>query len=174
MTGRINAFRAAVMADIKIILPQLQTIEPQFGRFNLDELERTSLRCPAVRVAVLNGKLTDNASGQSDASLQCAAFIVTDGKARDEQGWTLAEAIATLLHSAQRWTLNHIGAPEKPSIQPVVSASIKDRGVAIIAVEWTQAIRRLGENIFDEAGVALTELYVNGDEIELPAPGDEP
>lgn len=173
MTGRINTFRNAVIADIKIILPAA-TVEPQFGRFNLDELERTSIRCPAVRVAVLLGKLVDQATGQSEVALQCAAFIVTDGKGRDEQGWTMAEAIATRLHSGQMWGLFRIGTPEKPGIQPVVSASIKDRGVAIMAVEWTQTIKRLGENIFDEAGVALTELYVNGEEIDLPEPGGAP
>lgn len=173
MTGRINAFRNAVIAEIKVILPAA-TVEPQFGRFNLDELERTSIRCPAVRVAALLGKLFDQAVGQCEVSLQCAAFIITDGKGRDEQGWTMAEAIATRLHSGQLWGLTRVGAPEKPAIQPVVSASIKDRGVAIMAVEWSQTVRRLGENIFDEAGVALTELYVNGEEIELPAPGGQP
>lgn len=174
MTGRINTFRSAVIADIKAILPALRTIEPQFGRFDLDELERTSLRCPAVRVAVLHAKLADQASGQSEAALQCAAFVVTEGKDRDEQGWTIAEAIATRLHSGQRWGLNRIGDPVKPVIQPVVSASIRDRGVAIIAVEWSQTLRGLGENVFDDAGVALAELYVNGEEIDLPVAGGEP
>lgn len=173
MTGRINTFRNAVIADIKAILPAA-TVEAQFGRFNLDELERTSIRCPAVRIAVLLGKLIDHASGESEVALQCAAFIVTDGKGRDEQGWTMAEAISTRLHSGQLWGLVRIGAPEKPAIQPVVSASIKDRGVAIMAVEWSQTVRRLGENIFDQAGVALSELYVTGEEIGLQTPGGEP
>ena len=145
MTGRINTFRTAVIERIKTMMPAAKTVEAQFGRFDLDELERTMLRCPAVRVA----------------ALQCAAFIVTDGKDRDEAGWTMAEAIATLMQSGQLWGLTRLGAPDKVKIQPVVSASIRDRGVAIIAIEWSQTVRSLGENIFDEAGVLLEELYVN-------------
>ena len=162
MTGRINTFRTAVINRFKTMMPAAKTVEAQFGRFDLDELERTMLRCPAVRVAALLGKVSPAASGQGEAELQCAAFIVTEGKDRDETGWTMAEAIATLMHSGQLWGLTRLGAPDKVKIQPVVSASIRDRGVAIIAVEWSQTLRSLGENIFDEAGVLLEELYVNG------------
>jgi hypothetical protein len=172
MTGRINTFRNAVIAAIRATLPAARTIEPQFGRFDLDELGRTSFKAPAIRVAVLMGKVPATPSGQNEASLQCAAFVVTDGKDRDEAGWDMAEAIATLLHSGQMWGLTKLSAPDRVSIQPVVSASIRDRGVAIIAVEWSQAVRNLGANLFDEQGVLLEELYVNGEEIELPGGTD--
>lgn len=171
MTGRINAFRAAVITAIKAKVPLAKSVDPQFGRFDLDELERNSIRAPAIRIAVLTGKVPATASGQSEAALQCAAFVVTDGKDRDEAGWTIAEAIATLMHSGQMWGLTRLGTPERVSIQPVVSASIRDRGVAIIAVEWSQPLRALGSNLFDEDGVLLRELYINDDEIELPTAG---
>ncbi|MDG3575978.1 hypothetical protein P7F60_06255 [Rhizobium sp. YJ-22] len=172
MTGRVETFRSAVVARIKTIAPALRSAETQFGRFDLDELERNVIRCPAVRVSVLKVTLKDLPAGSISAVLDCAAFVVTDGSDRDDTAWTLAEAIATQLHSGQLWGLTRLGAPEKPSIEPVVSGSLKQRGVAVMAVLWSQELRHLGDNIFDEAGVLLQELYVNGEEIDLSEGGD--
>jgi hypothetical protein len=171
MTGRIEQFRMAVIAKIRQIAPELLTVEPQFGRFDLDELERTSIRCPAVRFAVLRSPLTQEANGQITADLACVAFVVTDGKQRDTAGWTIGEAIAATLHSSQMWGLTKIGAPHRLEMTPVISGALRDRGVAILAVEWRQSLRQLGEDIFDEAGVLLQELYVQGEEIDLAEGG---
>lgn len=173
MTGRINAFRTAVVASLKAMVPQAVSVEPQFGRFDLDELERNSIKTPAIRVAVLTTKLPPAASGQQTGALTCAAFVIVEGKDRDEKAWLLAEAVATKLHSGQMWGLVKLTPPDKPSIQPVISASIRDRGTVIIAVEWHQDIRQLGENLFDEQGRLLEELWVNGEEIELPTAGGD-
>lgn len=170
MTGRIESFRTAVLDRIKIKAPLLRTAEAQFGRFDLDELERTSLRCPAVRFSILKAPLKAEHNSQITAELHCVAFIITDGKDKDQAGWTIAEAIATELHPGQLWGLTRLGAPERAEIQPVVSGNLRDRGVSIIAVEWQQALRHLGLDIFDEAGVLLSELYVNGEEIDLSSP----
>ncbi|UWF58463.1 hypothetical protein [Brucella sp. 2716] len=92
--SRINEFRAAVVDTIKKALPELRECESQFGRFNLDELETTSIRTPGVRVGLLHGKLKHTGSGQAEGTMSCAAFVVTEGKDRDEQAWAIAEAIA--------------------------------------------------------------------------------
>lgn len=173
MTGRINAFRTAVVASLKATVPGVVSVEPQFGRFNLDELERNSIKCPTIRVAVLTAKVPSAASGQQTGALSCAAFVVVDGAGRDEKAWLLAEAVATKLHAGQMWGLVKLTPPDKPSIQPVISASIKDRGTVIIAVEWNQDIRQLGENLFDEQGRLLEELWVNDEQIELPTAGGD-
>lgn len=164
--SRINEFREAVVGTIHKALPELRECVSQFGRFNLDELETTSVRAPAVRVGILQVKLKPIASGQAEGTLSAAAFVVTDGKERDAEAWTIAEAVAVSLHTSQMFNLVKLGAPSTVSIQPVISAAIKSKGVAIIAVEWTQELRQLGENIFDANGVAISELYINGDEIE--------
>lgn len=174
MTGRINAYRTAVVDNIKMILPAAR-VEAQSGRFNLEELERTSIRCPAVRVAVLSGKPSSVPSGQSEVRMQCAVFVVTDGKDRIDAAWTMAEAIAVKAHSSQLWGLTRLGPPAGVAITPIVSASIKDRGIEIVAVEWSQELRALGEEIFDADGYVIEELYVNGEVVDLPEPegGDE-
>ena len=175
MTARINDFRAAAVARIHEAMPHLRECSEQFGRFDLDELETTMVRAPAVRVAVLSARVPPQPSGQADADLACAAFVVTEGARRDAEAWTIAEAVATLLHPAQLFGLTRLGAPGGVAIQPVVSGKLKARSVAIVAVEWRQPLRQLGDNIFDEQGRLLTELYINGEEIELPAPpaGDD-
>lgn len=166
--SRINAFRSAVVARVAAILPAA-AVEKQFGRFNLDELAQTSIRCPAVRIAVLSGKLSTMASGQSEATpLQCAAFVITDGKARDESAWAMAEALGVNLHVGQMWGLTKIGGPSGVTITPAVTAEVKNRGVAIIAVEWRQELRQLGEGIFDASGRLFEGLYINDEEIEIP------
>lgn len=167
--SRINEFRAAVVETIRKALPELRECESQFGRFNLDELETTSIRPPAVRVGLLQGKLKHTPSGQAEGTMSCAAFAVTDGKDRDEQAWAIAEAIAVSLHTSQMFGLVQVGTPQAVSIQPVISAAIKARGVSIIAVEWTQELRQLGQNIFDQDGVVPSELYINDELIEVRA-----
>ncbi|ELT49066.1 hypothetical protein [Brucella intermedia] len=165
--SRINEFRAAVVETIKKALPELRECESQFGRFNLDELETTSIRPPAVRVGLLHGKLKHTGAGQAEGTMSCAAFVVTDGKDRDDTAWTIAEAVAVSLHTSQLFGLVKLGAPQGVSIQPVISAAIKSRGVSIIAVEWTQALHQLGQNIFDQDGVVPSELYINDELIEV-------
>lgn len=175
--ARINAFRAAVVAVFKEAMPQLRECEAQFGRFDLDALERNMVRAPAVRVAVLRARPANQPSAEISADLSCAAFIVTEGPDRDTSAWTIAEAIAVTLHSAQLFGLTRLGVPREVDIQPLLAIDIKRRGVAIIAVEWRQELRCLGDTIFDDEKHLLEELYVNEDlwklgEPEPPGDGD--
>lgn len=170
MTARINAFRAAVVATFATAMPELSECAEQFGRFNLDELETNSIRAPAVRVAVLQADMPQKPAGDREAVLSCAAFVITDGKDRDKAAWTLAEAIAVLLASNQMFGLLKVGVPDAAKIQPVITANIKARGVAIIAVEWSQTVRQLGDVIFDQDGRLLAELYVNGQLTDITEP----
>lgn len=169
--ARINAFRAAVVTAVKTAMPALRQCEEQFGRFNLEDLETNIISSPAVRIAVLKAKMNDQAGGEIAASLSCSAFIITDGRERDAQAWTIAEALIVLLHSSQMWGLTKLGAPTKVEIQPLVTVKLKRRGAAIIAVEWTQKLRNLGTGIFDDEQHLLTELYVNDEEWPLEADG---
>jgi hypothetical protein len=165
--ARVNAYRTAVVATIRAAMPDLRECEEQFGRFNLDELETISVRCPAVRVAVLEARAMPMPNGQVAARLSCAAFAISEGRDRDAAAWTMAEAIAVLLQPAQLFGLTRLGAPEALRIQPIITARVKARGVAIIAVEWTQELRELGTAIFDDDGVLLEELYVNDELVDL-------
>ncbi|WP_455466225.1 hypothetical protein [Bartonella sp. B39] len=146
--GRINQFREAVIKSLKAALPDVRDCGCQFGRFNLEELETQMLVAPAVRIAVLESRFNSVASGHMSADLHLGAFIVTTGKERDVHSWLLAEAIAVLCHSGQLWGLTGLSAPREVQIEPIVSAAIKQRGVAISVVEWHQDLHRLGQDIF--------------------------
>jgi len=170
--ARINAFRQSVVSTFKEAMPQLRECEAQFGRFDLDALEKNMVRAPAVRVAVLRARPANQPSAEIAADLACAAFVVTEGRDRDETAWTIAEAIAVILHSAQLFGLTRLAAPRDVDIQPLLAISLKNRGVAIVAVEWRQELRCLGETIFDDEKHLLEELYVNEDlwDLSEPAP----
>lgn len=146
--GRINQFREAVIRSLKRALPDVRDCGCQFGRFNLEELETQMLVAPAVRVAVLESRLNPMPSGQMSADLHLGAFIITTGKERDVSSWLLAEAIGVLCHSGQLWGLMHVSAPRDVSINPIISAAIKQRGVSISVVEWRQDLHHLGQDIF--------------------------
>ncbi|WP_455476160.1 hypothetical protein [Bartonella sp. B17] len=150
--GRINQFRQSVKNTFQNALPNIRDCSCQFGRFNLEELETQMLVAPAIRIAVLASRFTSVESGQQSAALHLGAFVVTTGKERDSQSWLLAEAIAVLCHSGQLWGLTGLTAPREVQIEPVISAAIKQRGVAISVVEWHQDLHRLGENIFCDEG----------------------
>lgn len=168
MTGRINAYRAAVPATLKGLMPELQTCEAQLGRFDLDRLEKTTLRTPAVLVGILAAPLKDNANATSSAFLEVAAFAVTRGAEakRDDAAWAIAETIAATARPTQRWGLSDIGELEKAKISPVLSSALSERGVSIVVVQWTQKLNGIGDAIL-EAGVLPPEVYINDEEVSL-------
>lgn len=165
-TTRINSYRTAVINSFEKLLPKLRECKPQFGRFNLDELETGNIRVPALRFGVLNAKVRHASNGQSEAEMNCAAFVITEGNARDEEAWAISEAISVHLHSSQMFELVQISAPSDMAILPVVTGKLKAKGVSIIAVEWKQTIRQLGKDIFDVNGQLLEGLYINDEKIE--------
>jgi len=164
---RINAFRVAVVEAIRAVMPDLRDCEEQFGRFVLEELERNIIKCPAVRFAVLRATLINEPSAEPTAELDCAAFVVTEGRTRDQSGWAIAEGIAVLLHSSQLFGLTRLSAPRDARILPVVSGKLKARAVSVIAVEWKQELRNLGDGIWDDETHLLSELYVNDELVDL-------
>lgn len=170
MSGRINTFRSAVRDHIKALLPALRSCEIQFGRFDIDALDRFSVRAPSVRVAVLSSESTQEAADRKSAMLKCAAFAITEGRDHEESAWTIAEAIFTDLSPAQMFGLLQLSGPSSVRITPIVTGDLKNRAVSIIAVEWSQTLRHLGEGIFTDEGHVVAELYINGEEQE-PADG---
>lgn len=164
--ARINAYRLAVVSRIKLAIPRLGECVEQFGRFDLDALGTTMVKAPAVRVAVTSAKLSPTPKGEADAGLACAAFVITEGKQRDQDAWAIAEAVGVLLDESQRFGLTWLGSPSNISILPIVSGQLKNKAVSLIAVEWRQTLRRLGEGIFDDIGQLRPELYLNGDSVD--------
>lgn len=165
MTGRINIFRRAVCDRIKTIMPELKSCEIQFGRFDIDALDNMTVRTPSVRFAVLKADSIQESSDRKSAKLSCAAFAITDGKNHEEAAWDIAEAILTDLTAAQMFGLVQLSGPSAARITPILTGDLKRRATSIIAVEWTQELRHLGQGVFDDQGFVVSELYVN-DELQ--------
>jgi DNA-binding IclR family transcriptional regulator len=75
--------------------------------------------------------------------------------------------------SGNHWGLAKVGMAEKVSLEPVMSAAIRSRGVSLVAVTWTTRLREIGTNIYDDAGNVVTALYVN-DENLMEDPEGQP
>lgn len=67
--------------------------------------------------------------------------------------------------------LTKISEPSGVSIQPVVSLTLKQRGVSIIAVEFSQTLRGIATDLFDEEGHVISEFYIN--DVLTEVEGDE-
>ncbi|OKP69627.1 hypothetical protein BTE77_27965 [Ensifer adhaerens] len=172
MITRINTYREAAIATFKSAMPELLECAPQFGRFNIEDLETSSVRAPGLRVGILSAKMKPAPAGNSEALLNCAAFAITEGKSRDEQAWALAESIAVLLHPAQLFAMTHLSGPSEVAILPAITGKLKSKNVSIIAIEWKQTLRQLGLNLFDDTGEMYRDLYINGELAQGNGNGD--
>ncbi|WP_417766724.1 hypothetical protein [Stappia sp.] len=171
--SRINAFRTALETTFAAALPQLRSCDAQFGRFDLDELQRNTIKAPALRVAILRAPVMINAGGSYDAALECAAFAVTDGKgeSRDADAWKIAEAALAVLSPRQRFGLPSIGAPGDLRISPLLTGHLDRRGVSVVALEWKQTLREVTVGVFEDGGPIELEIEVNGEPFDVePAP----
>jgi hypothetical protein len=167
--SRINAFRTAVEATFRAALPVLKSCELQLGRFDLDELERNSIRTPGLRIGVLRAPVQSNADGSYDLPLECAVFAITQGPEpdRDNDAWAMAEAVLAVLSPRQRFGLEKIGAASKLRIAPVLSSKMDRRGVSVVAVEWTQVLRDLTAGVFEPGVTIDLRLEVNGEPFDM-------
>ena len=163
MTGRVEQFTGKVRDRLNEIMPDLAACEVIAGRFNLEQLEGRSFRAPAAFVGVLKSPVDLMPDGRVSLKANCAVFLVTEGREdkRDAAAWTMAEAVIAILGSTAHWGIAGIGLTEKVEVEPVVSATIARKGVTLIAVTWSNEIRRIGDNIFAEDGTLYGQLYVN-------------
>ena len=132
----------------------------------MDELKNRSIRAPAAFPTVLKSPAKIRADQQIWLDANCAVFFVAEGKQekRDAHCWAMAEGFLSVL-PGNRFSMMQIGAPAKLSLDPLISADTSRQGVTIIAVTWTQEIKRLGASMFDDELVILRQLYLNDDEI---------
>ncbi|ADZ72404.1 phage head spike fiber domain-containing protein [Polymorphum gilvum] len=172
--SRINEFRTAVEATFTAALPVLRSCAVQFGRFDLDELQRNTIRAPALRIGVIRAPVQASAGGSYDVGLEIAAFAIAEGKepGRDADAWAIAEAVLAVLSPRQRFGLARIGAPQGLRIAPLISGQFDRRGVSVVAVEWTQALREVTAGVFAEGEPIELTLDVNGAPFWPPPPDD--
>lgn len=154
---------------LKAALPKV-TVERHLGVFDVKELERLSVKVPAVYVSALNGvggtDLGDNRQGSGTIF---AAYIITGGQYRDTQGLNLSEVVRVLLKKLPSG-VDGVYAAKKISWKSVVSDRSHGQGIALNVVGWQQEIV-LGDPSDEAAlfasglpwpdGVVPGELYIH-------------
>lgn len=174
-SSRIETLKGALVSNIEAILPQLKECRAIGGRFNIDELEKRSIRAPAVLIGVLKSPVKQSADGSVDVDANIAAFCLTEGneEKRDAACWVMAEAIAAMLSSTKHWGVGGFGQPTRIDIEPVISADTRSRGVTLVAVTFSNTVRNINAGVFTDQGHVPTELYVN-DQLEDSHDGVQP
>lgn len=161
--SRVDQLKQGMVGEIKRIMPKLRDVEALGGRFNLDHLKERSFKAPAAFPTVLKSDYNIRADRTLWMMANCACFFVTEGRqdARENACWAMAEGFAKILTN-NTFGQPYVGAPESVSVDPLMSANVRAKGVAIIAITWKQTIKQIGSTLFDDDGVMLEALYLNG------------
>ena len=156
------------------------TVDIHSGRFDAEELNRLSVKVPAIFVAALSalpGVDTGDSTLQGDTVF--SAYIITGGQQRDVQGWNMQEAVRVLLHNTVS-NIPGVAKPKQITWANILSTKTTDKQIALNAVAWRQNIL-IGEPSTDDAmftsgtvwqdNVVPENLYLDDGSSE-PQPGN--
>ena len=139
----IETVRAAIVEMIDAEIPALKTCEAHPGRFDLAEIKRVAANAPAVFIAALATGQHDNSTGDVQAPVSFAAFIVTKekpDKTRDSQVLEIVNALLVLTTDNSWGSADVVENPVSIRSQNMYSASIDKQGIAMWAITWQQKI----------------------------------
>lgn len=166
----LNALKSRLEAPA---LTGVRDVEIAPGRFDVTEIERQSMRPPALRicfVGALRSKAKPNEQRLFDGAF--SVFIVTEHKGRASSGAKLAEEVFTRLNL---WPaaaeVRGAGVPREFRIDALYTAEIDRRGIALHAVSWVQSLR-LGQDEIDAGPHDLAATVPGGADIEQFLNGD--
>lgn len=139
--GYLADLPGLIAARIHTHLPELRQCEGMAGRFDLAELQTTSVRAPAVLVARLGASMQPPMAGPYHLyAMRMAAFVVTKdapGLARDDAAAAICQALLQRIPGAA-WEIEGLGPAADVADQSLSAAAQKAKGVAVWAVTWTQ------------------------------------
>lgn len=175
--GRLIALRSAVIADLKVFLPEMRSIEPHFGPFDLDDLKSFSIGGPAIKVSLLGWKPSEDVSTRElDCHAHLAAYIVTKPqgtRAADAIAIDIAEALAGRL--VKKSYTPHSLPGERIGCTNHYTGGLREAGqIALFSVDW-HAFVRIGTNApaaryATEGGAEIGEVSIGingGDPVPL-------
>ena len=144
-------------------IPNLAECAPMLGGFDLDELKRTSIKAPAIRISRLGLRPKDTRAGphrRYDALM--AAFVVTRDSAglpRDIALSNLTSALLALIPD-QRWGTPGLGEAEDVEERVLVNSGARAVTLSLAAVTWVQPVTLAP---VEQGQVLPVELYLRGD-----------
>lgn len=131
------SYRSAVVAALAKALPERTHVAAHPGRFNMQELDRYSVKAPAVLVAVVSGNRADENAGIT-ANVSGSAFIVTKrtrAGLADEAGLVLS----SLVLAAFAGGLVQAGAAQNPTnvgFENLYNSAAGEDGIWLGSVAW--------------------------------------
>lgn len=142
--GRLIALRAAIIADLKVFLPSIKTIEPHLGPFDIDELKTFSVAAPAIKVTLLGWQPSEEVSTRElDCHAHLAAYIVTKPQPQmkaDEVALDIAEALAGRVTKKSYTAYSETG--KQVACTNHYSGSVRETGaIALFSVDWKCVVR---------------------------------
>ena len=145
--GRLSSFHEALTAQLAAWLPGVG-VEQHYGEFDGGELQAFGARTPAVRVSIAGPSHTLGvASGEREALLVCAAFVITAATAKvpaQRSASDLSEFIAARIHR-QTFGLAFCEPPTDIQIDNHYSAALRKAaggaGMALFSVSWVSCVR---------------------------------
>lgn len=131
--------RAGIIADLQNRIGNSVKVAGHGGRFSADELQRYGTVAPAVLVAILGLADLQQQGSTVDASVACAALVVTadrPGLSRDLGALGIITTLAPVL-PGQDFDLDVSGATNVRA-DNLYSAQVDKLGVALWAISWRQ------------------------------------
>jgi hypothetical protein len=164
------------------------TVDVHSGRFDADELQRLSVKVPAIFVAALSALPgTDTGDNTLQGDTVFSAYILTGGQQRDVAGWNMQEVVRVLLHNTVS-NIPGVARPKQITWGNILSTKTTGKQIALNAVAWRQNIL-IGEQSTDDImftggtvwpdGVVPDSLYLSdesdeSDGLELGYPNPPP
>lgn len=177
--SRLVVLHRAVVANLAPLFPGV-TVRRHPGRIDIgDLLKKDIVPAPALLVAISRIRPPRDMEGSYQLAVDFAAYAIAEdtvvaGKRaeRDEVGHVLADGVLAVLRDEQapRWGLQDITDPldePQPEMRPLFSALDFERGVAVYATTWSQALIGRGGPVFD------FEPLPQDLDVTLLLPGDE-
>ncbi|MBR3371173.1 MAG: hypothetical protein IKG52_11155 [Rhodobacteraceae bacterium] len=143
-------------------LPDLAECTPMLGGFDLEELKRTSVKAPAIRVTRLGLRPRDTRAGphrRFDAMM--AAFVITRDRAglpRDVALSNLTAALLALIPD-NSWATAGLGEAEGVEERVLVNGATRGVALSLAAVTWVQPVTLAA---LPASGPVPVTLYLGG------------
>ena len=158
------AGRAA--AAIHLAMPDLRTCTTRAGAMVAGDVDKLGAASPAVVVSWLEARPAVERTGpQPSFDLGLAAYVITKdrmGVDRETAAAAIAARIMALVPT-RTWGRREAGEATGVRLQSLVSAALREKGIALWAVTWTQP---LVLEIEGDLGAMPREVYAPVDPTE--------
>lgn len=143
-----------IAARIGAAMPQLATCKGMIGRFDVQNVKDHGVTAPAVLVSRIGARQGQTFAGPVFTyELRLAAFVLVKnapGLMREEALGRISQVLMRILPDNVWGLPDHVTPARAIEEEPLFSKAIRDQGVALAAITWTQDIE-VGRLPADEA-----------------------